>query len=228
MCTFREHYSSNGWAISDDVFDSAKEADDALEKILEVYKCKELKGNLQWSATAGNGSRTWAQMVGNPTIDDVFVPKIRTASQGLITEDYKTDKVAFLKGGKQIQAPHYDGNHKGKGDFDAAVSVNYACYEETSIVLYDPDSVKIIEGDKKSIEYKRVYVPKGKAIYFDAYRCLHGGDNYANIEIDPPTVFGSEHLRVFSRFTLGTSGIDYFPPNLTIDTYICTETIRDA
>ena len=85
-------------------------------------------------------------------------------------------------------------------------------------------SVKI-EGENKSIEYKRVYVPKGKAIYFDAYRCLHGGDNYADIEIDP-TVFGSEHLRVFSRFTLGKSGNDYFPvPN--INTYIFTETIRD-
>jgi hypothetical protein len=223
---FKKHYDKHGWAISDYVFDSKRDANNVLIKVLNGYKSSEVRGLLQWHKTAGNGTRAWASMDGNVTIENLFVPRIRDASQGLITGEYKKDKVAFLKGGQGIQAPHYDGNPNAKSSFDAAVSVNYACYEETYFVVYDKNSIKEIEDGKFSIDYKRVYVPKGKAIYFDAYRCLHGGDDYSKTEIERRNVFGTEHLRFFSRFILGASENDFFPPQ-HFDVYICTETIRD-
>jgi hypothetical protein len=218
---FKKHYDKHGWAISDYVFDSESEADNVLKKLLNVYERTSVKGLLTWSTTAGNGTRAWASVDGIDIIEKVFVPKIRGASQGLITDEYKKDKVAFLKGGQGIQLPHYDGDPSSKKDCNAAVSVNYACYEASYFVVYDNDSIKEIENGKVSIDYKRVHVPKGKAIYFDAYRCLHGGDDYSRTEIER-NVFGTEHLRLFSRFIVGASRTDFYPPR-HFDMYICTD-----
>ena len=220
---FKEHYDKHGWAISDYVFDSHSDADNVLINLLNDYKRNQVRGLLTWSTTAGNGTRAWASVDGNDRIENVFVPRIIKASQGLITHEYKKDKVAFLKGGHGIQLPHYDGDPNSKKACDVAVSVNYACYKETYFNVYDMESIKNIEDGKVSIDYKRVYVPKGKAIYFDAYRCLHGGDDYSHTEIER-NVFGTEHLRLFSRFIVGASRTDFYPPQ-QFDVYICTETI---
>ena len=67
-------------------------------------------------------------------------------------------------GGSDIQAPHKDGRGKGK-----VVSVIFATDDNTYLCIFNPNSVKDKGNGKQSIEYRKVSIPKGKAIFFNSF-----------------------------------------------------------
>ena len=109
-------------------------------------------------------------------------------------------------GGSDIQAPHNDGRG---GKNCKGVSVIFAIDDNTYLCIYDRSSIKDSGNGKKSIEYRKVFVPKGRAIFFNSFSCLHGGFKYENGYISSPIcVDGGRHIRIFFRFVDASTMID--------------------
>lgn len=124
-------------------------------------------------------------------------------------------------GGDNIQAPHFDGigNKNSKG-----VSVIFAIDDGTYLCVFNEKSLKQIGDGKNSIEYRRVFVPKGRAIYFNSFICLHGGGKYEDIGNTSERLDSGRHLRIFGRWinpsTINNT-IDFFLKK-DVTEYICT------
>jgi len=176
------------------------------KNLLESYSPRQTRTLLDWKQTRGDGSRLYAVITGNNVVHSNLLPKIINASKGVITETLKIEKFALLMGGSDIQAPHYDGRGVGKG-----VSVIFATDDNTFLCIFNPNSVKDIGNGKQSIEYRKVSIPKGRAIFFNSFLCLHGGFKY-----------GDRHLRIFARFTDPSTMNDFNDFNLfpDVDEYI--------
>jgi hypothetical protein len=172
-----------------------------MAEVKKPYLDKETSRLLMWRTTGGNGSRRWTPIDGNASICNLLEKKIREGSKGVIPPDFKREKTAFLLGGNDIQNPHYDDRGNGKG-----VSVIFAAEENTYMCVFDRQSVKFIDSKKpslgKSIKYKKVFVPKGRAFYFDAFHCLHGGYKYHDNDgiCSNDVLQSGGHLRLFCRF----------------------------
>lgn len=194
-----------------------EEVTDFKKKLLESCRIKDNRTLLSWKQTFGDGSRIYAVITGNNVVHSDLLPKIINASKGVITETLKIEKFAILMGGSDIQAPHYDGRGEGKG-----VSVIFAIDDDTYLCIFDPGSVKDKGDGKQSIEYRKVFIPKGRAIFFNSFLCLHGGFKYEE-EYDSSTCLdGARHLRIFARFTDPSTMNDFNDFNLfpDVDEYI--------
>jgi hypothetical protein len=143
----------------------------------------------------------------NEKADKQLIPSIIKASKGLIDlENYSLDKVAFLVGGLNIQAPHYDGGMPNNAPQDvknkAGVSVVIAIQEDTYMCVFDEDSLTLLSDGSHSIEYTIIFVPKGRAMFFNSFTCLHGGFDYSKFQLTKKLRdLQNNHARMFARFT---------------------------
>jgi hypothetical protein len=196
-----DHYESLGYAISEqDICDST-----FFEALRKDYEGRR-QADLLWNETQGDGSRSYFPVY-HDARDRTLIPSIIQASKGLIDlENYRLDKVAFLVGGKDIQAPHYDGGMPNNAPQDvknkAGVSVVIAIEEDTYICVFDKDSMKLLSDGSHSIEYTKIFVPKGRAMFFNSFTCLHGGFDYSKFQKTKKLRdLKNNHARMFARFT---------------------------
>ena len=222
ICSFTEHFVKHGWAISQPIFENEEELSTFVEDMIKKLNTRVGKRHNSWNKTGGGGSRLYTEITGQVKEEGGVSQKIISASEGIITSAYNTEYLSILMGGSDVQYPHFDGKGRENGT-SKGVSVVLAILDETFMNVYDLDSIKEIHVDGnqtgKSIEYSRVFVPKGKAIYFNSFTCYHGGDKYDDISCrwkdNISDVSNGRHFRVFARYTIqSTWDIDnYF--NLT-------------
>ena len=194
-----EHYGTHGWVLSEPLI-KEHEFPGFMKTLMLPYENRENADLLRWQETGGNGSRTWAPITGNDPFNDFLDEKIRTGSNGVIPIHFSREKTAFLMGGNDIQAPHFDGRGKGNG-----VSVVFATQDDTYMCVYNESSIKPVDPDDFSkgfsIEYIKVHVPKGCAFYFNALKCLHGGYMYEDYSTNySVNLKKGRHVRLFSRY----------------------------
>jgi hypothetical protein len=198
-----DQYKSFGWAISEqDICDNT--FFEALRKKYETLPPKEAD-LVAWNETQGDGSRSYFPVY-NVEADKQLIPSIIKASKGLIDlENYSLDKVAFLVGGLNIQAPHTDGISKDLPEDVkkiAGVSVVIAIQEDTYMCVFDEDSLTLLSDGSHSIEYTIIFVPKGRAMFFNSFTCLHGGFDYSKFQLTKKLRdLQNNHARMFARFT---------------------------
>jgi hypothetical protein len=194
-----------------------EEVTEFKKDLLKSYSPRRTRTLLDWKQTRGDGSRLYAVITGNNVVHSNLLPKIINASKGVITETLKIEKFALLMGGSDIQAPHYDGRGVGKG-----VSVIFATDDNTHLCIFNPKSVKDKGNGKQSIEYRKVSIPKGRAIFFNSFLCLHGGFKYEEKYERSSCLKGNRHLRIFARFTDPSTMNDFNDFNLfpDVDEYI--------
>lgn len=196
-----DHYKTCGWAISEqeicnDIF---------FEALRENYEQPAEARKAEWNETWGDGTRSYFPVY-NVEADTKLIPSIIEASKGLIDLDnYDVDKLAFLVGGLNIQAPHFDGMSKNVPEDvkkKAGVSVVIAIQENTYMCVFDLDSKTLLSNGSHSIEYTKIFVPKGRAMFFNSFTCLHGGFDYSEFHVATKLRdLKNNHARMFARFT---------------------------
>jgi len=203
--SFVQHFESHGWVLSGQIFEEEKGFSAFKENLMEYYTSRAGRELLTWKKTGGDGYRWYAEITGDIKVNSTLLPQIIKASRGLIGK-LEIEKASFLIGGSDIQAPHNDGRG---GKNCKGVSVIFAIDDNTYLCIYDRNSIKDIGNGKKSIEYRKVFVPKGRAIFFNSFSCLHGGFKYENGYISSPLcVDGSRHIRIFFRFVDSSTMFD--------------------
>jgi ankyrin repeat protein len=84
----------------------------------------------------------------------------------------------------------------------AGVSVVIAIQEDTYMCVFDEDSLTLLSDGSHSIEYTNIFVPKGRAMFFNSFTCLHGGFDYSKFQLTKKLRdLQNNHARMFARFT---------------------------
>ena len=225
ICSFSEHFEKHGWALSQPIFEKEGELSDFVKKLKDSLNNSQIKQLVSWKKTGGGGSRWYADITG--LVDEGVSQKIKFASEGIITPEYDSKMFSILMGGSDdVQDPHLDGKPKmddKKNVTSKGVSVVLAIKDDTFMNVYDLSSIKYVYENGscvgKSIEYKRVFVPKGKAFYFNSFTCYHGGDKYdednAQWKNDTVDLCNDRHIRFFGRYTITSTWDDDNNFNLT-------------